>query len=108
MMRMICKKGYPWEAYCAKIQNEKTQRLRKSIDNHICSEDYKFRFLTSKWLSSKIQTNVRQNPNLKLTDIRKKTQQKLNTVINKTLAYREKAMNIDIVGVFQGEIQKNL
>lgn len=40
---------------------------------------------------------MRENPNLKLDDIMEKTQQKWNLGINKTLAYRENTMTIDIV-----------
>ncbi|CAK8574720.1 unnamed protein product [Lathyrus sativus] len=39
-MRVICKKGCPWEAYCAKIQDEDTWKLRKIVDKHTCSRDY--------------------------------------------------------------------
>lgn len=59
--------------------------------------DYKVRFLNSKWLGKKIQTNVRDNPNLMLIDIMDKTKQKWNVGINKTLAYIAKSPAVDIV-----------
>ncbi|XP_058767955.1 uncharacterized protein LOC131641676 [Vicia villosa] len=74
-----------------------TWQLRNIIDNHNRSRDHKVNFLTSKWLSSKIQNNVRENPSLKLPNIMEKTQQKWNVEINKTLVYRAKTMAIDIV-----------
>ena len=96
-MRVICKKGCPWESYCAKLQDEETWQLRKIMDKHTCNMDYKVRFLNSKWLGKKIQSNVRENPSLKLTDIMEKTKQKWNVGINKTLAYRENSLVIGIV-----------
>lgn len=72
------------------------------MDKHTCSRDYKVRFLNSKWLGKNIQTNVKENPNLKLIDIMDKTKQKWNVGINKTLAYRAKSLAVDIVdGLFR-------
>ncbi|XP_058783844.1 uncharacterized protein LOC131658582 [Vicia villosa] len=106
-MRVICKKGCPWEAYCAKIQDEETWQLRKIVDKHTCSRDFKVNLLNSKWLSSKIQKNVRENPNLRLADIMEKTQQKWNVGINRTLAYRAKTKAIDIVdGSFREQYKR--
>ncbi|XP_058726169.1 uncharacterized protein LOC131597489 [Vicia villosa] len=96
-MRVICKQGCPWESYCARLANKKTWQLRKIVDNHTCSRDYKVRFLNSKWLGKKITSTVRENPDLKLRDIMEKTKQKWNVGINKTLAYRAKSIAVDIV-----------
>lgn len=96
-MRVICKKGCPCESYCAKLQDEETWQLRKIVDKHTCSKDYKVRLLNFKWLDKKIQSSVRENPSLKLTDIMEKTKQKWNVEINKTLSYRENSLAIDIV-----------
>lgn len=43
------------------------------------------------------QSNVRENPNLKFIDIMEKIKQNWNVGINKTLAYREKSLAVDIV-----------
>lgn len=53
-MRVICKKGCPWESYCAKLPDEDTWKLRKIMDKHTCSRDYKVRFLNCKWLGKNI------------------------------------------------------
>ncbi|CAL5215316.1 unnamed protein product [Lathyrus oleraceus] len=97
MMRFICKKGYPWESYYVKLPNEAIWQLRKIMDKHTCNKDYKVRFLNSKWLGKQIQTSVRENPNLNLTNIMEKTKQKWNVRINKTLAYRAKSFVVDII-----------
>ncbi|CAK8576579.1 unnamed protein product [Lathyrus sativus] len=101
-MRVICKKGCPWESYCAKLQEDNTWQLRKIVDKHTYSRDYKVRFLNFKWLGKKIQSNVRENPNLKLIDVMEKTNQKWNVGINKTLAYKVKSLAI---GIFDGSFR---
>lgn len=65
-MGVICKKGCLWESYCEKLQDEVTWQFRKITGKHTCSWDYKVRFLNSKWLGKKIQSNVKENPSLKL------------------------------------------
>lgn len=107
-MGVIFKKGRPYEAYCSRIKDKYTWQLIKIIDNHACSGDFKVNSLTSKWLSSKIQNNVRENPSLKLTDIMEKTQQKSNVGTNKPLAYRAKTMAIDIVDGSFRELYKRI
>lgn len=46
------------------------------MDKHTCNRDYKIRFLDSKWLGKKIQSNVRENLTLKLSDSMEKTHEK--------------------------------
>lgn len=50
-----------------------------------------------KSLGEKIKTNVRENPNLKLTNIMEKAHQKWNVGVNKTLLYRAKTLIMDIM-----------
>ncbi|XP_050920069.1 uncharacterized protein LOC127137673 [Lathyrus oleraceus] len=66
-MRVKCKDGCPWKVYCANIKGKN------------------------------IQSNVRESPNLKLSDIMEKTHEKWNVGINKTLAYRAKTLVVDIM-----------
>lgn len=96
-MRVKCKDGCPWETYYANIKGQETRQLRIIVDRHTCSMNYKIRFLNSKWLGKKTQSNVRENLNLNLSDIMDKTHKKWNVGINKTLAYRAKALAVDIV-----------
>lgn len=46
------------------------------MDRHTCSKVYKVLLLNSKWLCKKIQINVRDNQNLKLTNIMEMARQK--------------------------------
>lgn len=47
-MRVISKKDCPWESYYEKLQDEETWQMRKIVEKHTCSKDYKVRFLKSK------------------------------------------------------------
>ncbi|CAL5201094.1 unnamed protein product [Lathyrus oleraceus] len=106
-MRVKCKDGCPWEAYCANIKGQETWQLRTIMDKRTCSRDYKIMFLNSKWLGKKIQSNVRENQNLKLSDIMEKTHEKWNVGINKTLTYRAKTFYVDIVdGSFREQYRR--
>ncbi|WJX51834.1 hypothetical protein P8452_37998 [Trifolium repens] len=87
-MRVICKPGCKWAAYCAHIPGQETWQLRKIHDDHKCNREPHVPLLSSNWLSKKLHTNVKENPNLKLLDIVERTQQKWNLRISKTKAYR--------------------
>lgn len=94
---MKCKDGCPYEAYCANIKGRETWQLRTIVNKHTCSKGYKIRFLNSKWLGKKTQSNVRENPDLKLSDIMEKTHEKWNVGIKKTLTYRAKTLDVEIM-----------
>ncbi|WJX44619.1 hypothetical protein P8452_31569 [Trifolium repens] len=96
-MRVICKPGCKWAAYCAHIPGQETWQLRKIHDDHKCNREPHVPLLSSNWLSKKLHTNVKENPNLKLLDIMERTQQKWNLKINKTKAYRARSLAFDLV-----------
>ncbi|KAK2436909.1 hypothetical protein QL285_021871 [Trifolium repens] len=96
-MRVICKPGCKWAAYCAHIPGQETWQLRKIHDDHKCNREPHVPLLSSNWLSKKLHTNVKENPNLKLLDIIERTQQKWNLKINKTKAYRARSLAFDLV-----------
>ena len=75
-MRVICKEGCEWEVYFAKLLNEETWKIRKLIDNHNCSKEYNVRMLSTKWLSKRIQNALKNNPRLKVRDIKEKALRK--------------------------------
>ncbi|KAK2382377.1 hypothetical protein QL285_069917 [Trifolium repens] len=96
-MRVICKPGCKWAAYCAHIPGQETWQLRKIHDDHKCNREPHVPLLSSNWLSKKLHTNVKENPNLKLLDIVERTQQKWNLRISKTKAYRARGLAFDLV-----------
>jgi hypothetical protein len=96
-MRVICKPGCKWAAYCAHIPGQETWQLRKIHDDHKCNREPHVPLLSSNWLSKKLHTNVKENPNLKLLDIMERTQQKWNLKINKTKTYRARSLAFDLV-----------
>ncbi|RDY01792.1 hypothetical protein CR513_14827, partial [Mucuna pruriens] len=67
----------------------------------------KVNLLTRKWLSSKLQTSVRENPKLKLNDIREKAQMKWNTRITKVKAFttRNRVKNM-VDGLFKKQYRR--
>nr|KYP47516.1 hypothetical protein KK1_030852 [Cajanus cajan] len=87
-VRVICKSGCPWESYCGKIPHQQTWQLRKIVDKHTCSREYKVNLLSTKWLSGKLKTAIRKNPKLKINDIRERVQRKWNARISKSMTIR--------------------
>lgn len=85
---MIYKEGCEWNAYCGKLSYEDSWQLRKLVDKHNCSISYSVKFMTIKWLSKRIQNSLKDNPNLKIRDIKEKTQRKWNAGVNKTKTVR--------------------
>jgi len=85
-IRMICKESCDWNVYCAKIPKEETWQLRKVGPDHTCSRSPNVKMLNSKWLGTKLQPNVRENPSLRITSIINKTNEKGNIKVTKTKA----------------------
>ncbi|XP_058761190.1 uncharacterized protein LOC131634538 [Vicia villosa] len=103
-VRVKCKDGCQWEAYCAKLPNEETWQLRKLVDKHECSREYNVKMLTTKWLSKRIQNSLKTNPRMKIKDIKAKAQRKWNVGVNKTKAIRARFKARDMVdGSFLGD-----
>jgi len=48
--------------------------------------------MNSKWLNKSIDNSLRENPNLKLVDIRNKAVTKWNTEVTISMAHREKVL----------------
>nr|KYP72446.1 hypothetical protein KK1_005035 [Cajanus cajan] len=82
----MCKSGCSWESYCGKIPYQQIWKLRKIVYKHTCSRDYKVILLSTKWLSGKLKIAKRENPKLKINDIRERVQR--NAGISKLMAIR--------------------
>ncbi|XP_058742069.1 uncharacterized protein LOC131614513 [Vicia villosa] len=103
-VRVKCKDGCDWEAYCAKSSREATWKLRKVNDVHSCSRDYNVKMMTTKWLSKRLQNSLKTNPRMKIKDIKAKAQKKWNVGVNKTKAIRARVKARDMVdGSFLGD-----
>jgi len=98
-MRLECRGrgSCEWKAYCAKIRNEATWQLRQVSPYHTCSRSNKVKFLNSKWLGTKLEPNVRENPTLKIQDIINKSNEKWNIKLTKTKAIRARSLAFDAV-----------
>lgn len=64
-----CKERCDWMACCRKLVMEDTWQLRKVNDSHNCCREYRVKILSAAWLSNKLQTLVKENPKLMLSDI---------------------------------------
>lgn len=83
------------------MPKEETWQLRKVIDIHSCSREYNFKFMSTKWLSKRIQNSLKNNPNLKIKDIKEKTQKrKWNVGVNKTKAIKIRFVAKDMIDSF--------
>ncbi|WVZ26344.1 hypothetical protein V8G54_004888, partial [Vigna mungo] len=66
----------PWMAYCGYMNAVQTWQLRTIVDNHTCSREHKVKLLNSKWLSKRLEKTVRENPKVKIGEIRDKISRK--------------------------------
>jgi len=86
-----------WSLCCVYLTSCETWQLRKVIDTHTCSREFKFNLMNSKWLSKSINYSLRENPNLKLVDIRNKVIEKWNTKIMISMAHRAEVLAVQEV-----------
>ncbi|XP_058753673.1 uncharacterized protein LOC131626849 [Vicia villosa] len=106
-VRVRCKDGCQWELYCSKLPDEDSWQVRKIIDEHNCSREYNVKLLSTKWLSKRIQNSLKNNPRLKVKDIKEKALRKWNVGINKTKAIRARVAARDKVdGSFLGDYNR--
>ena len=93
-----------WFAYTAYIPLRKTWQLRKVVDRHICSREFKLKIMSAKWLSKKVEKSLIENPKFKIKDVREKGLRKWNTSISVAMARRAKSLALDQV---EGYSKKN-
>ncbi|XP_047157040.1 uncharacterized protein LOC124827905 [Vigna umbellata] len=109
-LRMKCfgaKGECPWTIYCAYMEAEKSWQLRTKNDIHTCSRESNLKLLDAKWMSSKLEKTIRENPKMKGVDIREKVQRKWNIGISRGMAYRDKAIASEhIDGSFKEQYKK--
>ncbi|WVZ19200.1 hypothetical protein V8G54_006522 [Vigna mungo] len=96
-----------WYAYCAFRIDVNAWQLRKVVDSHSCSRDFNVKLMTSKWLSERMEKSVRENPTMKVLDIRDKVTRKWNVGISRNMAFRARAMAKDkIEGSFHEQYRR--
>ncbi|KAK2646268.1 hypothetical protein Ddye_021463 [Dipteronia dyeriana] len=61
-----CKdEGWPWRLYASNILNNVTMQVKTYNKNHECHKVYRSEEARSKWISSKFETIVKHNPDIK-------------------------------------------
>ncbi|WVZ12473.1 hypothetical protein V8G54_017003 [Vigna mungo] len=94
-------------AYCAFSSRSNSWQLRKVIDDHTCSRDFNVKLIISKWLSKRMEKAIRENPNMKVMDIRDKVSREWNVGISRNMAFRARAMAKDNVdGSFKEQYRR--
>ena len=81
-----------WYAYCGYKATQSSWQLRTIINQHNCSKEFSIRLMTSKWLSQRLEKSIRDNPEIKLTNIRNKVGRQWNMGISRSTAHREKTI----------------
>ncbi|WVY98561.1 hypothetical protein V8G54_030712 [Vigna mungo] len=98
---------FKWYAYCAFRSDVNAWKLRKFFYTHSCSRDFNEKFMTSKWLSQRMEISVRENPTMKVMDIKDKVTRKWNVGISRNMAFRARAMAKDnIEGSFNEQYRR--
>ncbi|XP_027911494.1 uncharacterized protein LOC114170206 [Vigna unguiculata] len=96
-----------WSAYAAYIPLRKTWQLRKVVDRHNCSREFKLKIMSAKWLSKKVEKSLIDNPKFKIKDVREKGLRKWNTSISVAMARRAKSLASDQVeGSFKEQFRR--
>ena len=94
----------PWLAYCALLTSHHSWQLKKVVDVHTCST---IDIINSKWLSGTLETNLRENPSIKINEIRNKADRKWNTRVSMSMARRAREMVADQVqGSFKEQFRR--
>ncbi|XP_017431917.1 uncharacterized protein LOC108339290 [Vigna angularis] len=95
-------------AYCGYMNAVRTWQLRTVVDNHTCSREHKVKLLNSKWLSKRLEKTVRENPKVKVGEIRDKISRKWNVGVSRSMAFRAKSIASDHVdGCFKEQYKRN-
>ncbi|WVY95230.1 hypothetical protein V8G54_034318 [Vigna mungo] len=97
----------PWMAYYGYMNVVRTWQLRTIVDNHTCSREHKVKLMNSKWLSKRLEKTVRENPKVKVGEIRDKISRKWNVGVSKSMAFRAKSIASDHVdGSFKEQYKR--
>jgi len=86
-----------WSAYCSYVCSRKIWQLRKLLDVHSCSKEFKINIIKAKWLSETLDQTLIDNPKLKINDVRQRALRKWNTHVSISTARKARAMAADIV-----------
>ncbi|KAG4986020.1 hypothetical protein JHK86_033711 [Glycine max] len=105
-VRVECKDGCPWSIYCAKLDGEDTWQIRTMNDEHSYRRDYRVRMMKSKGLSKRLVNGVRENPNIKGSDLRERVH-KFNCGVSKTTALRARAHTKTLIHGNLEELENN-
>ncbi|WVZ24820.1 hypothetical protein V8G54_003364 [Vigna mungo] len=111
--RRICVKCYgsqgkcPWYAYCGYRSTQRTWQLRKLVDRHTCTREFKIGLVSSKGLSGRLEKSMKANPDFKMSNLHNKFCKKFNIGVSRATTSRAKAMaTASIEGSFKQQYER--
>ncbi|XP_014511703.1 uncharacterized protein LOC106770406 [Vigna radiata var. radiata] len=97
----------PWYAYCGYMSTQRTWQLRKIVDMHTCTREFKIGLVTSKWLSGRLEKSMKTNPDMKMTNLHNKFCKKYNIGVSRARTSRAKAMaTTNIEGSYKQQYER--
>ncbi|WVY98582.1 hypothetical protein V8G54_030733 [Vigna mungo] len=97
----------PWYAYCGYRSTQHTWQLRKIVDRHTCTREFKIGVVTSKWLSGRLEKSMQTNPDMKITNLHNKFCKRYNIVVSRATTSRAKAMaTTNIEGSYKQQYER--
>ena len=97
---MIClgaKGKCTWFAYCAYVTATNIWQLRRINGKFKCNKEFNLKMLNVKWLSSRLENTLRDNPSLRALDIQNKVTRKWNIFVTKSMARRATTLAVEQV-----------
>jgi len=96
-----------WSIYCSHVRSCKIWQLRKLLDVHSCSREFKINIFKAKWLSETLDQTLIENPKLKINDVRQRALRKWNIHVSISTARKARAMAANIVdGSFKEQYKR--
>ncbi|XP_022637898.1 uncharacterized protein LOC106763352 [Vigna radiata var. radiata] len=97
----------PWYAYCGYRSTQHTWQLRKIVDRHTYTREFKIGVVTSKWLSGRLEKSMKTNPDMKMTNLHNKFCKRYNIVVSRATTSRAKAMaTTNIEGSYKQQYER--
>ena len=94
-------------AYCSYVRSRKIWQLRKLLDVHCCTREFKINIIKAKWLSETLDRTLIENSKLKINDVRQRALRKWNTHVPISITRKARTMAADIVdGSFKEQYKR--
>ncbi|CAL9004283.1 unnamed protein product [Prunus brigantina] len=97
----------PWMLYASHVGNGPTIRIKTYVPRHTCGRRQRTKYATSSWLSKRFDEELRDNPNMKVTDFMKLIKKHYAIDVTEAQVYKVKSfLKIRIQGSIQEQYGK--